>query len=408
MPEKTGLPVKYSKVNSFQGESPYKSTGIQLTPVQRRAVKQVEELFNQGWNELEIEEVLSQQRDVDYKPQNDTERITTAFIPITNGLSNVPLLSKISKFTRTLDKLTFQKKRQEGIGFKVTCDISGNNAIVSKITDPGLLGKGLCVGAVVTHIGDLEVTGMDHFEILDRYRKCSGVFPMVFAVPGLKPHTFTPEVVRKSGHKLTSFLLILSCLLSIAALTYNEIHIAEIKNFPCKENDGDFTTFGTCVGKNLDLKFRWNEIDILDGSTAETHSYKELQSNPLHGGEWDQVTKPGVLFFSCTIASIVLYIFLLLLSIILASRRPKSLIAEFGETIRSVFIILNMIVCLTTLSTWAAWISEFNFPGSIKVGDSWVEISEMSTSNTLSTSLILEIVASFFMLVSIFTAVIQK
>jgi len=404
MPEKTELPVKYSKVNSFQGES--STTGIQLTPMQQRAVKQVEELFNQGWNELEIEEVLIQQRDLDYRPQNDTERITTAFIPVTSGISNVPLLSKISRYTRSLDKLTFQKKRQNGVGFKVTCDISGNNAIVSKITDPRLLEQGLCVGAVVTHIDDLEVTSMDHFEILDKYRKCNGAFSMVFAVPGLRPHTYSPEVVRKSGHKLTSFLLILSCFLSIAALTYNEIHVGEVKNFPCVSGDQGFAF--SCEGRNIDLKFRWNEIDILEGSTTETHSYKELQGNPTHGAEWEQVTKPGALFFGCTIASIVLYIFLLLLSIILASRRPKSLIEESGETIRSVFIILNMIVCLTTLSTWAAWISEFDFPGSIKVGDSWVEISEMSTSNSLSTSLILMIVASFFMLVSIFTAVIQK
>ena len=43
--------------------------------------------------------------------------------------------------------------------FEVTCDASGKNAIVSKVKDPHLLEKGLCVGAVVTHIEDLEVIG---------------------------------------------------------------------------------------------------------------------------------------------------------------------------------------------------------------------------------------------------------
>merc|ERR1719242_1632766 len=136
---------------------------------------------------------------------------------------------------------------------------------------------------------------MEHFAILETYRKCHGEFSIVFAVPGLKRHVVDHDPVRKSGHKFTLLLLLCALLLSITSLSTNLLHEAEIKDLGGQKVDVRFGCF------DYEIKVAssdWVKIQYDRAALAnETPTEKEYRQ------DWEDVGAAGSLFFGFTLFS---------------------------------------------------------------------------------------------------------
>eukprot|EP00494_Astrolonche_serrata_P030607 UN30875 len=255
--------------------------------------------------------------------------------------------------SHTLDKLKI-RKGPKGVGFKVSADAEGKNAIVTKVRDPKLRHMGLCPGAVVTDLNDVHVLGDDHWSILEKYRSSKDI-TVVFQVPGERKHLTKSDVVRKSGHKFTMVLLLLSFLLCIAGVANDTLQTAD---WNTKDVYADIP-----AGTKVDIQFGWKEYKMKVGDNPTiTDSYSELDDD----SKWEKVSKGGGLFFGFSVLSLVLFSFLIAVGFIFATRRPRALIEEAGELLRTSFVIVSMGCTMASLTTWSAWISTYELPDFVR------------------------------------------
>jgi len=297
--------------------------------------------------------------------------------------------SRVEMVMSNLDSLIFRKKKGlKGVGFKVGMDSSGRNAIVTKVINPELRENGLIPGAIVTQIEEITVVNKDFFDILNIYRKIEAqeTVSIVFAVPGLKRHFANPAKIRKRGHKYTLMLVLTALFLTLAAIGANVL---------------EKTSF-TVDNVNYEFSFTWSRLYVSIPETKESisRSYQDIPGV--------STTKTsGILFFSFQLASLCLYLFLSVVALMLGCRRPRKLIRDFGDLLRTCFLLLCMSATITSLTSWSSWIAMFNVPTNIEIAPNRTVIIPADAKSTLADSLYLSIVATCLTIMSVFTAIIQ-
>lgn len=214
------------------------------------------------------------------------------------------------------------------------------------------------------------------------------LFSVIFAVPGKQQHGTTPDVVQKRGHKFTALLLVLSFVLTTASVMQDKLQTIKYKI----GNGAESTVY-----------FGWEKLRlVVSGSTNETFKHYDTDMNNLNTSE-----NAGKIFFIFSIASLVIFGFLTLLSIMFALRRPRSLIQENGSLLRSIFLILNMIVALLVLTSWSAWMASFKVPDTLNMPGGAITLTGNIISKDISESIILNIISFVLQFFAVFTGVIQ-